>query len=247
MLSTVLCLLVTAGAAHAQSGAAKAVAFEKRDHVELEGTKGFNLNSAFTIEMWATWSMRDRGSQYFLADEAWPGMSEHIAVKQESGCALRTTVLSRRSRAVEFVMGSTNGWFEVTGREQPDLGGWHHFAVTKTDQVIRLFRDGKLDVEKRCAGVTFNASPTNLYLGVREHAFQDRVFHGGIRAVRISTRARYEKSFKPQRTFASDDATLVLLDFTAGKGDRIPDLSGNNHEGIIVGARWVDPRRIGNP
>ena len=245
-LAAALCTVAAPGHAVCQSGSTKALAFEKRDYVEIEGTKNFNLSAAFTVEMWVTWSIREHDRQYLFGDEAWPGMSEKIPVKQESGCALRTTPLSRRLRAVELVLGSTNGWLVVTGKEVPELGGWHHIAVSKSPQMLRLFRDGKLDAEKTCTGVTFNSSPTNLFLGVRQYGWKDRSFQGGIRMFRISSSARYEKSFKPQRTFAQDADTVVLFDFSDVKGDRIPDVSGNNHEGLIVGARWLDLRKIGN-
>src|SRR5437588_7599887 len=245
-LAAALCTVAAPGHAVCQSGSTKALAFEKRDYVEIEGTKNFNLSAAFTVEMWVTWSIRERDRQYLFGDEAWPGMSEKIPVKQESGCALRTTPLSHRLRAVELVLGSTNGWLVVTGKEVPELGGWHHIAVSKSPQMLRLFRDGKLDAEKTCTGVTFNSSPTNLFLGVRQYGWKDRSFQGGIRMFRISSSARYETSFKPQRTFTQAAATGVPFVFSDVRGVRSPEVSANIPKAPSFGPRGLNLGRSVN-
>ena len=63
-LAAALCTVAAPGHAVCQSGSTKALAFEKRDYVEIEGTKNFNLSAAFTVEMWVAWSTRERDRQY---------------------------------------------------------------------------------------------------------------------------------------------------------------------------------------
>jgi formylglycine-generating enzyme required for sulfatase activity len=64
-------------------------------------------------------------------------------------------------------------------------------------------------------------------------------FQGVIDQVRISRVARYSQNFPPVTNLSSDDTTLAMYDFRKGRGDTLRDVSGNGHDGKIVGAEWV--------
>ncbi|OYW20669.1 MAG: hypothetical protein B7Z55_06935, partial [Planctomycetales bacterium 12-60-4] len=70
-------------------------------------------------------------------------------------------------------------------------------------------------------------------------------FRGQIEWVRISSQARYSTAFDPPAVPATDEETLALYRFDEGTGDVLHDVSGNGHDGKIVGATWVtvEPRK----
>jgi hypothetical protein len=224
-----------------------ALSFSDAASVELSGQTAVPLQKDFTLELWVRWFSRAPGEQYLAGDEAWPGMSPQVDARQESGCVLRTTEPKRGLRALEFTLGSTRGWFRVFGKPARDADAWVHVAVSKTKDGVWLYRNGKPDGYQKCTGVQFNASPTPLYLGVRKHAFANRKFYGDIRAFRLSSSALYGRAFQPPQVFAREKDTVILLDFSAGKGDRVPDLSGNGHDGVIAGAKWTESGKEGKP
>jgi hypothetical protein len=58
--------------------------------------------------------------------------------------------------------------------------------------------------------------------------------------VRLSVGARYEEDFAPPSEFDKDGATLALLEFTRG-AERLRDLSGKGHDGVVQGGHWNAP------
>jgi len=122
----------------------------------------------------------------------------------------------------------------------PDPGDrWHHFAVCNSPDRTRLYLDGKLNKSHPPLGLRTRKSFSNLYLGPSEFTYHVHVLHADIRAVRISSTIRYTRDFVPPARLEKDANTLVLLDFSVGKGNRLPDLSGRGHHGRIVGADWI--------
>ena len=66
-----------------------------------------------------------------------------------------------------------------------------------------------------------------------------RFFQGMIDGLRISRVVRYEDNFDPITSFAADDVTLAMYDFSSGDGATLVDRSGNGLDGIIHGAIWA--------
>ncbi len=66
-------------------------------------------------------------------------------------------------------------------------------------------------------------------------------FQGVIDQIRISRVARYSRNFPPVTSLSNDDKTLAMYDFREGSKDTLRDVSGNGHDGKIVGAEWVRP------
>jgi hypothetical protein len=89
-------------------------------------------------------------------------------------------------------------------------------------------------------------SPTNLFLGVRKHAWMGRQFVGDIHAFRLSNQALYTDHFTPAKTLSKDQSTLLLLDFNAANESSVPDISGHGRNGKITGAK-LQKGTVGSP
>jgi Concanavalin A-like lectin/glucanases superfamily len=227
---------------------ARYLRFADRSYVELAGTKGVvDLNGTYTIEAWLRWDADYTGVHYLMGDEAWPGMSRDVPVGKASGWVLRTTaVQDLDKRSLEFSVATASGkpeWAIMTTplRKDSDSKAWQHIAICKTASTISLFWNGKLAAKENCQGVRFNPCPTNLFLGVRKSGHDGVIFKGDFKAFRITKKALYQGEFKPKESFPSDQPALVLLDFRDVEENKIGDLTGNKHEGTIVGAKWIDP------
>jgi hypothetical protein len=214
----------------------KYLRFRNKAYVELADSDGLlDLNGNFTIEMWVRWH---EGVQYLVGDQAWRGVA--APVERASGWILRVKPGPDRRGALELELAATNvEWLFLSG--QPVLGPerWHHLAVSKTPDAARLFSNGKLYAAKPCKAEKFVPCPSPLYLGVRKDSPPDRSINAEVRAFRVSGKALYIKDFSPAQTLDKTASTLVLLDFSLGQGKTIPDLSGHNHSGTLVGAEWA--------
>jgi hypothetical protein len=228
-----------------------ALRFTGNDYVELVGTRGMlDLNGSFTIETWVRWDTEFIDYVPILGDHAWPGMNPDLQVRTHCGLILRgSKIWDADKRAVEIALGATGGgktdWFYVQPkpRKETDSMTWHHLAACKTKESVTVFLDGKLTVRKPCQGIKFHNCPTNLFLGGTKYPSSDTQFSWReMKGLRISKNARYSESFKPSNVFPKDETTLVLLNFDRIHKDTILDVSGNKHDGTLVGAKWVDLR-----
>jgi hypothetical protein len=64
-------------------------------------------------------------------------------------------------------------------------------------------------------------------------------FQGTIDEIRFSKVARYAKNFTPAKRFEPDKDTMALYHCDEPKGKILADSSGNNRDGKISGATWV--------
>jgi len=116
---------------------------------------------------------------------------------------------------------------------------WRHIAVVKSPETVKIFVNGKKRASHPVDGIRLTASPTNIFLGVRKYAFVDRCFNGDICAFRLSSSARYTENFFPPGSFRSDRDTLVLYEIRENDRNIVEDLSGNKHEGLILGPKFL--------
>ena len=132
-----------------------------------------------------------------------------------------------------------HGWWSAITDPRPNDGLWQHIAVSKTPEMVRIFWNGKLYGSRSLEGAKIVPSPTNMFLGVREHGHTDRRFDADVRAFRLSATALYDSDFTPEQSFQKKNDTLILMDFATGKGTRVVDHSGHRHHGTISGAHWL--------
>ena len=130
------------------------------------------------------------------------------------------------------------GWAEERGKDPivPD-DSWHHLAVSKSREGINVFLDGKPCLHMETSKIKFVNSPSNMFLGATNLNHLRRV-NCYFKAFRVSGKQLYSQAFTPPVEFTRSEDTLLLLDFSAGKGATLPDLSGHAHHGTIQGGSW---------
>jgi hypothetical protein len=208
--------------------------FRRQSYVELASTKGLlDLDQGFTAEMWVRFS--SSGGQYLIGDESWPGGGERVS--RESGWALRSSHSLPGPFNLAFALDKA-AWWQLEGPDRQPSKDWEHLAVSKSSDTVQIYWNGKLYASKSCEGLKFVPCPSNLFLGVRPNEPSDRNFDGEFRAFRLSSKATYQRDFTPPKSFEKTADTLILLDFSVGHGNVIPDISGHSHDGRLVGVTW---------
>ncbi|MGE3809139.1 MAG: LamG-like jellyroll fold domain-containing protein, partial [Gemmataceae bacterium] len=211
--------------------------FTGNAHVEIENSKSLiRFDKPFTAEMWVYISKNNPG--FFLCGDF------HAAPTDLSGWCIAGQASTHRDQDV-IVLFAKFGFRRLTssgGLEQFEVfpERWHHVALVMDGETGRLFVDGR--VLRELSPKARSSSPDAIYLGSKPDSDTQR-FNGKIRAFRLSSTARYQGVFTPPQLFNKDRHTEVLLDF-CGKGERVPDLSGHDRSGRIVGARWDKPFKL---
>lgn len=210
-----------------------------QDRVELANTAGMiDLKGAFTVEMWVQF---DKGVQYFAGDETWPAVAD---VKRPHGWVLRIHPDQRMNFRMDFTAGATiadRPGLEWAGERGGDVimfdDGWHHLAISKNREGTTVFLDGRPYLYHEASNITYMNSPFNMFLGAT-NIEPDRRVNCRFKAFRVSGKQLYREPFTPPVEFTKSDDTLLLLDFSVGKGATLPDLSGHGHHGTIRGGSW---------
>jgi hypothetical protein len=201
--------------------------------VELANTAGMiDLNGEFTVEMWVKFG---KGVQYFAGDEAWPDVDKDV--KRAAGWVLRIREDRMNFTAAAFPDRPKQEWAEERGAVIAADDNWHHLAVSKSREVVNVFLDGKPYLSMKTENIRFENSPSKLFLGSTNPQPSRRV-NCHFKAFRVSGKPLYSQTFTPPAEFTKTDDTLLLLDFSAGKGETLPDLSGHAHHGTIRGGTW---------
>ncbi|MBL6707253.1 MAG: protein kinase, partial [Planctomycetaceae bacterium] len=183
-------------------------------------------SDALTIELWL---QRD---------------SSHLdAHSQIIGFGPESSIGSNADSALDFVMPGVGG-------EDGPKGGWDIHGVGQPIHVagvrdpekneLRLYYDGKL-IQTSSGPIRRGSGP--LHIASSEYQWagdgEDHSFSGWIDEIRISKSVRYQADFQPERRFENDSQTTALYHFDEGRGNVLKDVSGNGHDGKIVGAKWV--------
>ncbi|HSG67978.1 MAG TPA: LamG-like jellyroll fold domain-containing protein [Bacteroidales bacterium] len=134
------------------------------------------------------------------------------------------------------VFSDTNYW---------EIGVWHHAAcVIHPDSGMMMFIDGKKQQSRNQFKEAAAGTSYNLAIGSwgQPPNGGDRYFRGMIDKVRISSVARYAKSFTPRPCIVPecDEFTIACWSVEEGSGNVLEDLSGNGHNGVIFGGLWFD-------
>jgi hypothetical protein len=176
----------------------KSLATSKGDAngVPLAGTEAMTPDTAFTIEFWVLTTSK---VGILLS-------KQHTAT--DSGVRLRLSVdqgIDKPKVHFEYAHPGGNG-----GTDTPNVitdGQWHHVALTKQGQTLKLFIDGifvsffPLQDDMRLQSV----SPWKLGCGKNGPSLQAQ-----FARVRISSVERYTNNFVPKKQFTKDSTTLYL-------------------------------------
>jgi serine/threonine protein kinase len=213
--------------------AAPSLFLSGKDHVELENSAGMiDLNGAFTVEMWVKFN---KAVQYLAGDETWAGVGPP-KITRPHGWVLR---IEDGRMNITLAEEQKKDWVGFTGAPIAFDNHWHHLAVSKDAKVLRVFLDGASYLTIDTAKYRFVNCPLNLFLGPSN--LQDpRAVNCAYRAFRVSDKQLYAAPFTPPPALDKTGDTLLLLDFSAGRGRVLRDLSGKGHDGLISGGRWED-------
>lgn len=198
------------------------------DEVEIPTLK--DDTDALTIELWL-----QRDSDYLLR-----GHSQIVSFDIHNG------IMTNPQASLDFSMSGTRGT-EGLGTAEKHKNGVDqpvHLAGVRdpAKQEIRFYVDGKLVGTKkgRIERGTGNLKICgNAYQWAPPDGGVIPFFHGWIDELSISKSVRYESEFTPQRHFTRGGETAALYHFDEGQSDVLHDSSGNDHHGIITGAKWV--------
>ncbi|MCA9082899.1 MAG: DUF1080 domain-containing protein, partial [Planctomycetaceae bacterium] len=129
----------------------------------------------------------------------------------------------------------------------PLLHDIQHVAIVADIDTVKLFLDGVALAEKshgKLHSATSNWSDFVIGAG-GDSKKMGSFFKGTVHAVRLSRGIRYAEDFTPLNNFIPDADTIACYDFSQGSGDVLKDVSGNGHDGKIIGATWVAPLSSG--
>ena len=197
-------------------------------HVLIGQDPDFDLESPFTVELWARWA---------------PGVDP---LKQRD---LISNVNSGGFRIWQNMQGRLRGSYRgpggnpaytVTTATPFAPSTWSHIAMTHDGQSLVLYVDGQLvDAVDAPSEKLFGSAPLTIGdlpdIGVAGYHFE-----GALAEVRISAINRYPTEFFPEPRLEADLMTVALwhLDQVDDDGTT-PDDSGNAHHGQVVGADLV--------
>lgn len=186
-----------------------------------------NTGDAFTVEAWVRAATPSPGTMNIIA--------------RYSASAEHKQVYVRPDGSIWYIYAGSP-WPDVVSAPQPSLldGGWHHLAfVRRPNGDHGAFLDG-VQISGggpgRCWPFTCNIINANTVTNVGYP--NDTGWE--IDELRISSTDRYWGVFTPQRSWASDADTVMLLGFDEGMGSTVYDASSYAQVGTIRGTwTWV--------
>jgi len=156
------------------------------DHIETADSDDWTFDGDFTIEGWlrlnGTANAQYIFSHYNTGANFWGVILDFVG-----GLGFRFLVLSGGSAIIDITQGANTGW---------STGTWYHFAVTRSGNDYKLFRDGT----QVASGTDVDAIPNFaglLRIGDLSGAATEN-FNGWLDDLRITKGvARYTANFTP--------------------------------------------------
>jgi hypothetical protein len=225
----------------------RALSFTSTDGLEIAGTKGLlSLDQTFTVELWTRIAPEADTPQRIVGDFQYKGEAGEyagwsISARRVADYDLLTFVSATEFHATPGVI--TMGAAPIRLLQRLD-GSWHHLAIANQEIDGTWFHSIFFDGRRLRQNTTRTPYPgkTNLWIG-KPKSRSAPGFTGDVRAVRISSTARYDSDFGPNLAFELDEHTLALLQFDGSDEDIVADLSDQGRNGRIFGAEWSDPER----
>lgn len=116
--------------------------------------------------------------------------------------------------------------------DQPVMPGkWSHLAAVFGEKETRLYLNGKL---VSTGPATESAGGTHFVVGCIGEENTLFLYHGQIRAVRISKGERFIGDFQPDEKFQAADETAILIYVGQSvEGNTVRDLTGHGNDGRV--------------
>lgn len=197
----------------------------------LSGKNLPDLNSDFTIEMWLKPKVNPLG-----------GIDNYILVKMSNDFRQYEYLVTKEPMnkqgdgPIYFVAYNNGDPKGIRGNTSliSDGNHWYHLAITKKDQNIKIFINGKIDKEEQFIINPGINSDFPLYIGTNfmYSGELESPFIGDLEELRISNSARYLTAFNPQLTpFDVESSALAIFRFN----NDLTDSSWNKHETTASG------------
>ena len=119
---------------------------------------------------------------------------------------------------------------------------WHHLAFIrdKSTNTLKLFIDGQLKTTSVDNSTSIANNGSMVCIGARNNGNGIyEIWKGNMKYLRISNIARYSGTFSPSKVLNKDINSIALWPFTEGAGNKLTDISGNNHHGTITNTDWI--------
>ena len=115
--------------------------------------------------------------------------------------------------------------------DQPVMPGkWSHLAAVFGEKETRLYLNGKL---VSSGPATDSAGGTHFIVGCIGEENTLFLYHGQIRAVRISKGERYSTDFQAEEQFGPDITAILIYAPEVVSGGIVRDLSGHGNDGRV--------------
>ena len=174
--------------------------------LEIPSSTDFDFAGDFTIEYWI--NSTDTGTTSSSTNSRVMSRGDHpdewfIRADSSSGVEAMKLQFGGTDDLNLHTGGTADTWAD---------GTWHHFAVTRDGNTVRLYIDGTQIDTTTVSGAFDAGDGANLYIGNEDDDSED--FHGYLDEIRISNNCRYPSgtSFAPSTTaFTSDSNTKLLI------------------------------------
>ena len=186
--------------------------------LEIPSSTDFDFAGDFTIEYWI--NSTDTGTTSSSTNSRIMSRGDHpdewfIRADSSSGVEAMKLQFGGTDDLNLHTGGTADTWAD---------GTWHHFAVTRDGNTVRLYIDGTQIDTTTVSGAFDAGDGANLYIGNEDDDSED--FHGYLDEIRISNNCRYPSgtTFTPSTTAFTSDANTKLLihgDGASGKVTRI--------------------------
>jgi hypothetical protein len=237
-VATIVLLAIVPAALSAADDRPKVAVFTHRYHVEVKESAGaFDLNSDFTIELWAAWENLPR-DEYFAGNWLWESRDGQPVPGSETGWVIRKTI-REGAALLEFAMAIDGGGWLIAAGECPAVRGTQHIAACRAGNTLLLWLNGRKIGGTLIRGARAKNSPHPFYLGPRNNGDPRECFDGEIFGFHVAIGPLYRKPFKPARAPRKIDSSIVLFDLRGSPDDRLEDSSGNGHDGILAGVKII--------
>ena len=127
----------------------------------------------------------------------------------------------------------------VTGTGLLSANQWYHIAAVKNGGERKLFING---AESSLSGSALNVTTNNNSVRIGSD-YGSRFFDGRIDEVRIWNTPRTQDEIIATMDIdpSNEEGLVAYYNFNEGAGDTLFDLSGNGHNGLLIGnPSWVD-------
>lgn len=128
----------------------------------------------------------------------------------------------------------------VASTDLMSAGNWHHFAmvINTSDNTCKVYINGVLQLTSTNAAIGAESFANNIDLYIGHNVSQARYFNGQMDDIRFWSKAMTQAEVQADRTNIVNGSQANLIaawDFENIIGDEVPDVSGNGHNGKLVG------------